>query len=281
MHDTALATPPAIPHATSPSAWPHAALHEAAATPAARALHPPAVEDCAVVELRQYTLHPRQRDVLIDLFDREFVETQEAHGMRVLGQFRDLDRPDLFVWLRGFADMESRRRALEGFYGGPTWAEHRNAANATMIDSDNVLLLRPAWPGAAAALPQHARPAPGASGASPGVLAATVFYLREAATPALLDYCRHRMAPTLQRGGARQVAWYCTETAANTFPRLPVRDGEHVLLGLALFGREAALDAFATSAAWARGVEPGLSPWLAREPETHRLQPTARSAWHA
>jgi hypothetical protein len=62
-----------------------------------------------VVELRQYTLHPGRRDVLIDLFDREFVETQEAAGMAVLGQFRDLDDSDRFVWLRGFDDM--RRRA--------------------------------------------------------------------------------------------------------------------------------------------------------------------------
>jgi hypothetical protein len=31
-----------------------------------------------VVELRQYTLRPGQRDVLIDLFDRELVESQEA-----------------------------------------------------------------------------------------------------------------------------------------------------------------------------------------------------------
>ncbi len=73
----------------------------------------------AIVELCQYTLHPQQREVLIDLFDREFVETQEAHGMRVLGQFRDLDRPEQYVWLRGFADMQARHRALEGFYGGP------------------------------------------------------------------------------------------------------------------------------------------------------------------
>lgn len=52
-----------------------------------------------VVELRRYTLHPGRRDVLIDLFDRELVESQEAVGMAVLGQFRDLDDPDRFVWL--------------------------------------------------------------------------------------------------------------------------------------------------------------------------------------
>ena len=241
----------------------------------------PAAGDCPVAEFRRYTLHPGQRDVLIDLFDREFVETQEAQGMRVLGQFRDLDRPDLFVWLRGFADMDARRRALEAFYGGPVWAAHRDAANATMGDSDNVLLLRPAWPGAAAALPQHARPAPGGNAPTAGVLDATVFHLREPATPALLDYCRHRMAPTLLRGGARHVAWYCTEASPNTFPRLPVREGEPVLLGLALFGSGAALQSFADSGAWARDVAPGLAPWLARAPEIHRLQPTARSALHA
>src|SRR5437762_8078427 len=95
---------------------------------------------CSVVELRQYTLHPGKRNVLIDLFDREFVESQEVLGMKIIGQFRDLDNPNRFVWLRGFHDMPSRAQALNNFYGGPVWKAHREAANATMIDSDNVLL---------------------------------------------------------------------------------------------------------------------------------------------
>src|SRR5207253_4606951 len=68
---------------------------------------------CPIVELRQYTLHPGQRDVLIDLFDREFVESQEALEIKVIGQFRDLDNPNRFVWLRGFRDMPSRAQALK------------------------------------------------------------------------------------------------------------------------------------------------------------------------
>lgn len=64
----------------------------------------------SVVELRQYTLHPGGRDVLIDLFEREFVETQEAVGMRVIGQFRDEADPNRFVWLRGFPDLGRERR---------------------------------------------------------------------------------------------------------------------------------------------------------------------------
>ena len=104
---------------------------------------------CPVIELRQYTLQPGQRDVLIELFEREFVESQEAIGMRLVGQFRDVERPDRFVWIRGFPDMRSRAESLQAFYGGPVWAAHRDAANATMIDSDNVLLLRPATASAA------------------------------------------------------------------------------------------------------------------------------------
>ena len=98
---------------------------------------------CPVIELRQYTLKPGQRDVLIDLFDRHFVESQEAAGMTIVGQFRDRRRPDRFVWIRGFPDMASRHQALERFYGGPVWAAHRTAANATMLDVSDVLLLRP------------------------------------------------------------------------------------------------------------------------------------------
>ncbi|NUW40536.1 NIPSNAP family protein [Nonomuraea rhodomycinica] len=97
-----------------------------------------------IYELRRYTLHPGRRDTLIELFEREFVESQEAVGIGVAGQFRDLDAPDIFFWMRKFPDMEARRVALAAFYGGPVWKAHREAANATMIDSDDVLLLRPA-----------------------------------------------------------------------------------------------------------------------------------------
>src|SRR6201996_9475621 len=84
------------------------------------------------LELRQYTLHPGKRDTLIALFEREFVEPQEAVGTRIVGTFRDLDDPDRFVWLRGFADMAARADALGAFYGGPARQAHRGTAHAAM-----------------------------------------------------------------------------------------------------------------------------------------------------
>ncbi|MFD2354788.1 NIPSNAP family protein [Nonomuraea ferruginea] len=96
-----------------------------------------------IYELRRYTMVPGARDVLIDLFEREFVETQEEAGMRVVGHFRNPDDPDQYPWIRSFPDMEARKAALTAFYSGPAWKANRDAANATMLDSDDVLLLRP------------------------------------------------------------------------------------------------------------------------------------------
>ena len=102
--------------------------------------------DVPLVELRRYALHPGTRDEMLGIFERELMEGQEAAGMRLLGQFRDLDDPDAFVWLRGFRDMASRYTALWDFYTGPVWKNHQEAVNATMISSDDVLLLRPYGP---------------------------------------------------------------------------------------------------------------------------------------
>src|SRR5262245_23931019 len=96
-----------------------------------------------LLELRQYALRPGRRDDLIELFDAEFVESQERLGMGVYGQFRDLDDLDRFVWLRGYPDGSPGRRgeALAAFYGGPVWAQHRKAAQATLLGSGRASLL--------------------------------------------------------------------------------------------------------------------------------------------
>jgi len=234
-----------------------------------------------IVELRRYTLHAGQRDTLIELFDREFVETQEAAGMRVIGQFRDLDDANRFIWLRGFADMPGRATGLNAFYGGPVWQAHRDAANATMVDSDDVFLLRPAWPGSGVDSDLPTRATPGSTTLPAGLLDASVFPLRAPASRELLTLCREVFSPLLRQHGARRVGWYVTDESPNNFPRLPVREGEPVLVGLALFDGLAAFNAFLRGGAWARQARPLLAPWLSSPATGHRLAPTARSALHA
>src|SRR5687767_8569857 len=181
-----------------------------------------------VVELRQYTLHPGRRDELIELFDREFVETQEAVGIQVIGQFRDLDEPDRFVWLREFNDMAAREHSLHAFYGGPIWKAHRDAANVTMIDSDNVLLLRPARPTSGFTLNHSERRASDNNTALKGFVSATIHYFDAGVASDFSSFFEQKMKPTLTEAGALILAYFVTEDSANNFPALPVREGENV-----------------------------------------------------
>lgn len=250
------------------------------ADPAAMDAAPAIDFDSELVELRQYTSHDGQRDVLIDLFEREFIETQEAAGMAVLGQFRDLDAGRRFVWLRGFADLHSRAQALAAFYDGPVWRQHRDAARATMVDSDDVLLLQPAWPGGGLRRSERQRAKGAVRMSAPGLLDTRLCRLREAASPELLRHCREVVTPALTEGGAEVLGWYVTAEVPNNFPRLPVRHGEHMLVVLLMFPTFAAAEACEGSGLWAGGVQPGLEPWLAGAPQRLRLVATARSALH-
>ncbi|HEY6511185.1 MAG TPA: NIPSNAP family protein [Burkholderiaceae bacterium] len=248
-----------------------------------RTATPLALEDCAVIELRDYTLHPGRLDELITLFEREFIEAQEAAGMRVIAQFRDLDRPDHFVWLRGFADMTARRQALEGFYGGATWATHRAAANATMIDSDDVRLLRPAKPSWALATPATPR---AHRDAEPDILQGALFVLtlcalQVAPYTALRRWFEREALPVLRDAGAMPIAVMETESALNDYPRLPVRTDEQLFAWITRAPSTAAWaqaeQRLQASRPWRDEVLPRLQRCATRAPITLRLQPTVRS----
>jgi hypothetical protein len=223
-----------------------------------------------VIEMRQYTLHPGKRDVLIDLFEKNFVESQEDLGMFLPGMFRDMDRPDRFVWLREFADMDARGKALPAFYYGPVWQAHRNEANPTMVDSDNVLLLKPAWSGAD--FPRYLERAPvGATGSAKGMGIASVHYFGAAVPDSFVSAWSEAMPARIAAAHGKFISACVTEAAANNFPRLPIREGEHVFIAFTLFdGTDA---------------KPVALPFeLAKQvkaTETLRLIPTARSRIHA
>jgi NIPSNAP len=236
---------------------------------------------CPIIELRQYTLHLGKRDVLIDLFDREFVEPQEAIGMKVIGQFRDLDNISRFVWLRGFRDMPSRAQALKDFYSGPVWKAHREAANATMIDSDNVLLLHPATPTSAFSLGNKERPRVGASEARSELVVATTYYFDAPVEAAFVEFFEKTVKPAVIGSGATVQAYLVAEHSENTFPALPVREGENVFVWFARFNDPAAYErhiaALTQLPRWRNEISKELARRLKREPAILKLSPTRRS----
>ena len=236
---------------------------------------------CPIVELRQYTLYPGKRDVLIDLFDREFVESQEALGMKVIGQFRDLDNPNRFVWLRGFPGMPSRAQALKDFYGGPVWKAHREVANTTMIDSNNVLLLHPATPTSAFSFGNKERSPVRAKEIRSELIVATIFYFDAPVDAGFIEFFEKTVKPAVTGSGATVLAYFVTEHSENTFPALPVREGENVFAWFARFNDAAAYErhiaALTQSLPLRDEISKELARRLKREPEILKLSPTTRS----
>ncbi|HET7777873.1 MAG TPA: NIPSNAP family protein [Rudaea sp.] len=236
---------------------------------------------CAIVELRQYTLHPGRFDEFAKLFEDEFVDPLEAAGMTVIGQFHDLDDPNRFVWLRGFRDMPARAEALEAFYGGALWKARRDAANASFTDTDNVLLLRPAAPDSGVSLDGLQRAAAGAQGnADRGLVVVTVYSLDPGTANSFPGYFEHALKPARARAGVEVAAAFETETSPNNFPRLPVRESERVFAWITRFPDrargDAALQALLRSANWKAQVVPELERRV-KATQVLRLAATPRS----
>ena len=220
-----------------------------------------------ILELRRYVTHPGARDTLIELFERQFIESQEACGMVPAGHFRNLDDPDAFVWLRTFPDMDSRLKSLEAFYlKSAAWRENRAAANATMADSDNVLLLRPARRASGIDLRGLVRP-PVAEGAGAGENSFAGIAIRmvdDSALPGALEAFEQKVLPRLAPIAPR-AGYYVTEERPNNFAPLPVR-AETALVVIGSCRDAAALTE------WGRVFDGGA--W-----EVLRLQPARRSLY--
>ena len=148
-----------------------------------------------------------------------------------------------------------------------------------MIDSDNVLLLRPAGPGRGFVL-DHERPPPESTRIPEGLVVATIYYLEPSSADQFPDFFDSALVPVLRDAGASILAVFVTEPAPNDFPSLPVREGERVLVYFAAFADEAAherhLATLAETPRWQR-LERELSRHLTSDAEIWRLRPTARS----
>jgi hypothetical protein len=95
-----------------------------------------------------------------------------------------------------------------------------------MLDSDDVLLLKPVRPEVAFRLDEDAART---SDGPRGVLAG-IYTLSEPAGDSLVAHFERNVAPQLRKQGIDIEGLFVSESAPNTFTRLPVREGEHVLM---------------------------------------------------
>lgn len=229
-----------------------------------------------VIELRQYTLRPGQRDVLIELFETYLVESQEDTGMTVVGTFRDLDDQTKFVWLRSFDDMTSRTNSLHAFYSGPVWQAHREVANGTMVDSYDVLLLRPMTPQLGFTLSGVRRGFDVVEPVDRGFVEAMILRFDQPVGAEALERFETDIAPRLENAGGTILSLLTTEYSENTFPALPIRENEHILAWFAGFPTRVAYNE-AELARVAVAKEATSFSGLGAIPKLLRLDPTRRS----
>ena len=166
-----------------------------------------------VVELRRYALHPGQREALVELFEERFIEPQEELGMSLLGQFRDLHDPEGFVWLRDFAICPDADRNSPPSTMAPS-ERYRDRANATMINSDNVLLLRTPSAQAAVNVPKRD---PAAEDRARGVVAAVIAPVADAHRALQLFEQEIASTAVAPRGSPRRACGRCASGTGSPY----------------------------------------------------------------
>jgi hypothetical protein len=230
--------------------------------------------DFQVIEFRRYVIREGEREHFALYFESYFPEAFQQLGAVAVGEFLERGDPSRFTWLRAFHNMDDRAKANALFYFGPVWREHAATLNSLMIDSDNVLLLRPLSRDRSIAVLPAVDPVKEGNGAR-GIAIAQIFAVKadnvEAfAQQAESTFVRYREA------GAYEAGVLVTLDKPNNFPQLPVRTDGPYLVWLGVVENEQTLKSFARLV---DGTQSSLykTGLLRTTPEFIVLDPTKRS----
>ena len=93
---------------------------------------------CHVVESFRYVVPAGNESALTKLFNDEATLLGDSGGVHDIALLRDLDRPNTYLWLRGFYSDDAVRR----FAATPVWSAHRQTLDRTAITIDSAYSLR-------------------------------------------------------------------------------------------------------------------------------------------
>lgn len=179
-----------------------------------------------ILELRNYLLKPGARDKFVEYFADHFVDSQNALGGYVLGQFTVEDEPDKFFWMRGFEDMRKRLEFLRAFYEkSETWKRFCADANRMMIDSDDVYLLKP-FGGDIFNADDFAQ--------EKQIVVIDFYFAKDGQLDKLIDFVQAYLVSFVEN---KPTLWI-SEMNENDFPKLPVVQNENLLVSLTVFENE-------------------------------------------
>lgn len=188
-----------------------------------------------MLELRNYVTRPGQRDKFISYFEMNFIASQNALGGYILGQFRVKGAEDNFFWMRGFNDMASRSRYLPAFYRGPFWKQYRDAANAMLLNNDNVYLLRPL---SLSGETDDVVVSSDEFGKKKGLVVVD-YFIANTRLKELIEFFKSSYLPFLKANGTPEATAWVSELAENDFPALPAFQDKNLLVTITSYKDEA------------------------------------------
>ena len=95
-----------------------------------------------IFELRQYHLHPGQRDNWVKCMEEEIIPFQVKMGMVILGSFVGEDDDSVYVWIRRFESEAERKRLYDAVYQSDYWKTEISPRVPTMIDREKIKVTR-------------------------------------------------------------------------------------------------------------------------------------------
>ena len=232
------------------------------------------VKDFKAIELRRYTIKSGERAHFAEYFDTWFPEAMQQLGAIAAGDFLDRRNPNMFTWIRGFHDMDERARVNAAFYYGPVWKEHRTTLNELLVDSDNVLLLRPVSEKHPLLILLAVDPVSEPGGAK-GLLVALLFTVRSDRLDSFIGQAEAELSQYAS-AGVREAGMLVTLNERNNFPQLPIREDGPYVFWLGIVKDDAALT---NLEAVTNRVQAALTATgaLRAQPESMVLDPSRRS----
>jgi hypothetical protein len=94
-----------------------------------------------IVEMRTYTTKPGLRERFVEIFKARSVPEHAKLGIPIIGPFPSVEHADVFFFMRGFPDLQSRDALKARFYEGKLWKDELEAVLMPMLDKYDVTVV--------------------------------------------------------------------------------------------------------------------------------------------
>ena len=94
-----------------------------------------------IIEMRTYWTKPGRRSEFLEIFKARSIPAHDEIGMKILGPFLSVENPDVFFFMRGFPDLNSREPLKAKFYEGQLWKNELEQVLMPMLEKWEVTLV--------------------------------------------------------------------------------------------------------------------------------------------